>query len=99
VIHLNHRVEPAPEFDAPDLRPLEFHRRLPGYAPTPRVELLGLPGLSASTTVTLKDESKRFGLSAFKILGASWAAWRGLRASESVRSWTAGTICANSRDA
>lgn len=50
-----------------------FHRALPGYAPTP---LHSCPGLAASLglgTVYIKDEGQRFGLQAFKALGASWA--------------------------
>ena len=46
---------------------LAFHRSIAGYAPTPLVEL---PALG----VWVKDESDRFGLPAFKVLGASWAA-------------------------
>lgn len=55
---------------------LDFHRALPGYRPTPlhRLELPGLPG-----PTWLKDESDRFGLPAFKILGASWAVEQTLR--------------------
>ena len=56
--------------------PLEFHRKLPGYRPTP---LLTAPSLATSlgvAEVLVKDESNRLGLPAFKILGASWAAYR-----------------------
>ncbi len=56
--------------------PLEFHRKLPGYRPTP---LLTAPSLATSlgvAEVLVKDESSRLGLPAFKILGASWAAYR-----------------------
>jgi diaminopropionate ammonia-lyase len=49
------------------MKPLAFHRSIPGYVPTPLVEL---PELG----VWVKDESDRFGLPAFKVLGASWAA-------------------------
>jgi len=52
---------------------LAFHRSLPGYAPTP---LHALPGLAADLGLChlyVKDESRRFGLRAFKALGASWA--------------------------
>jgi diaminopropionate ammonia-lyase len=52
----------------------EFHQRLAGYRPTP------LHRLDIQGTVFLKDESDRFGLPAFKILGASWAVERTLRA-------------------
>ena len=57
-----------------------FHATLPGYRPTP---LVGLPGLAASLGVAqvwVKDEADRFGLPAFKILGASWAVNRALSA-------------------
>lgn len=60
--------------------PIEFHRSLPGYAPTP---LTALPSLAASlgvATVLVKDESQRLGLPAFKILGASYAISRALSA-------------------
>jgi diaminopropionate ammonia-lyase len=46
-----------------------FHERLPGYRPTPLRPITG----QRPPTVLLKDESNRFGLPAFKILGATWA--------------------------
>jgi len=52
---------------------LEFHRSLPGYAPTPLVELLDLAGEVGVGRVLVKDESRRLGMPAFKVLGASWA--------------------------
>ena len=55
-----------------------FHRTLPGYRAT---ALVGLPGLAAQLgvgAVWVKDESDRFGLPAFKVLGASWAVNRAL---------------------
>ncbi|HTJ40164.1 MAG TPA: pyridoxal-phosphate dependent enzyme [Dactylosporangium sp.] len=54
----------------------EFHRALPGYAPT---RLVDLPELARSLGVArllAKDESNRLGLPAFKALGASWAVHR-----------------------
>ncbi|MBK7622536.1 MAG: diaminopropionate ammonia-lyase [Kineosporiaceae bacterium] len=50
-----------------------FHRTLPGYSPTPLVELPALATELGVGRVFVKDESQRFALSAFKILGASWA--------------------------
>ena len=50
-----------------------FHSSIPGYSPTP---LVNLPKLAASLGVAglyVKDESKRFGLNAFKVLGGSFA--------------------------
>lgn len=55
-----------------------FHAALPAYRPTP---LHSVPGLAAALgvgAVLVKDESDRFGLPAFKVLGASWAAHRAL---------------------
>lgn len=52
---------------------LAFHRSLPGYAPTP---LHSLPTAARDLgvgTLLVKDESRRFGIKAFKALGASWA--------------------------
>src|SRR3954464_4560553 len=53
-----------------------FHRGLDGYAPS---ELREAPELAEAVRVgrvLLKVETERFGLPAFKILGASWAAER-----------------------
>ena len=53
-----------------------FHRNLLNYNETP---LMHLPNLSKELGlghVLLKDESNRFGLPAFKILGASWAVYK-----------------------
>jgi len=50
-----------------------FHSKLPGYRPTP---LLSLPAFAAALGVEqilVKDESHRFGLNAFKMLGGAWA--------------------------
>jgi len=55
-----------------------FHRTLPGYAPTPLVEVPELAAELGARRVFVKDESARMGLSAFKILGASWAIHRAL---------------------
>ena len=58
--------------------PTTFHRRLPGYCVTP---LRSLPALAARLgvrEVLAKVETERFGLPAFKMLGASWASYRSL---------------------
>ncbi|UCC29019.1 MAG: diaminopropionate ammonia-lyase [Phycisphaerales bacterium] len=60
----------------PGRGPLEFHRRLPGYRPTPLRRLPELASRLRVGEVFLKDESDRLRLPAFKILGASWAAYR-----------------------
>jgi diaminopropionate ammonia-lyase len=53
-----------------------FHRQLPGYAPTPLVELPALARQLGVGRLLVKDESSRLGLPAFKVLGASWAVAR-----------------------
>ncbi len=50
-----------------------FHRTLPGYLPTPLHDLTGLARTLGLGRVLVKDEGHRFGLKAFKGLGASWA--------------------------
>lgn len=50
-----------------------FHKTLPEYAVTPLVRLDDLAKKLGVDAVYLKDESKRFGLNAFKALGGSWA--------------------------
>ena len=62
----------------PDRAPLRFHRRLPGYEETPLVDAPKLAGALGVGKVFVKDESSRLGLPAFKVLGASWAAYRAL---------------------
>jgi diaminopropionate ammonia-lyase len=67
----------------------EFHRGLPGYAPTP---LRALPAPAAELgvgEVLVKDETDRLGLPAFKVLGASWAVHRALLRSSPERLVTA----------
>ena len=60
----------------PDSQVLEFHRALPGYAPTPLHRFSSLAQRLGVGEVLVKDESNRWRLPAFKILGASWAAYR-----------------------
>lgn len=67
----------------PDLTPLlapatvaavrRFHQSLPDYQPTPLVWLPGLAQKLGVGAIFIKDESHRFGLNAFKGLGASYA--------------------------
>jgi diaminopropionate ammonia-lyase len=60
-------------------RPIDFHRRLPGYRESPLVEVPRLAELLGVATVLVKDETSRFGLPSFKVLGASWATYAALR--------------------
>jgi diaminopropionate ammonia-lyase len=50
-----------------------FHQSLPGYSPTPLVPIPELATELGVSRLLVKDESSRLGLSAFKVLGASWA--------------------------
>ena len=51
----------------------EFHQSMPGYEPTPLVNLKALSSKLGVGEILVKDESKRFGLNAFKVLGSSYA--------------------------
>jgi diaminopropionate ammonia-lyase len=73
---------------APGTEARAFHEAMAGYRATPVHDLpvaadLGLAG------VGLKDESDRFGLPAFKVLGASWAVEQALRERPEVRTLVA----------
>lgn len=50
-----------------------FHKTFPQYYPTPIVELEQLANNLGIKKIWVKDESKRFGLNAFKVLGGSYA--------------------------
>ena len=53
-----------------------FHRTFREYAPTPLHDLPHLAGEFGLGRILIKDESRRFGLNAFKVLGASYAIGR-----------------------
>jgi diaminopropionate ammonia-lyase len=63
---------------APSRTPLEFHPRLPGYKPTPLIEVPRVADELRLGAVWVKVEADRLGLPSFKILGASWAVYRAL---------------------
>ena len=58
--------------------PLELHEKLPHYAPTPLVEAPSIAERLGLGRVLVKDESQRFGMPSFKLLGASWATYQAL---------------------
>ncbi len=77
-----------PRWEAPDLgftalirerAALALHRALPGYAPTPLVRAPAAAAAAGVGEVLVKDESGRFGIDAFKGLGASFAMYTVLR--------------------
>lgn len=72
---LNEISDVAPWSDDPG-DPLAFHKRLPGYEQTPLVSCPRLATRLGLANVLVKVETQRLGLAAFKMLGASWAAYR-----------------------
>ncbi len=75
---LNHRSASHIPGIEPHRHALQVHRRLPCYRATP---LLDCPDLAAALGVArvwVKSESSRMGLPSFKMLGASYAAYREL---------------------
>ena len=51
----------------------EFHKTIPGYEATPLVDLQNMAKQLNVAKLWTKDESKRFGLNAYKFLGVSYA--------------------------
>lgn len=71
---VNYQKEKLIGFDAQSMHDVyEFHKSLPNYKPTPLVDLKNLATHYGVKKIWLKDESKRFGLNAFKVLGGSYA--------------------------
>ena len=56
----------------------DFHCGLPDYKQTPLVKLDDLAKEVGVRAIYLKDEGSRFGLPSFKVLGASWGAFRAI---------------------
>lgn len=85
---------------APDLtRPvfsndetLEFHGHLEGYAPSPLISLEALAKELGVGKILVKDESHRFGLNAFKGLGASYAIFKFIQKMAQIRSGSPFTV-------
>ena len=50
-----------------------FHSSFPAYSPTPLVKLDNLASHFGLKNIVVKDESYRFGLNAFKVLGGAYA--------------------------
>jgi diaminopropionate ammonia-lyase len=65
---------------SPDPRVGRFHRSMPGYRASPLAEAPGVAAHLGLERLELKMEVERFGLPAFKLLGASWAVCRALSA-------------------
>lgn len=70
---------------------LSFHRTLDNYKPTPLVELPDLADFYDVGKIYVKDESFRFGLNAFKGLGASYAIHQILQKDPSINTFCTAT--------
>ncbi|MGZ6366137.1 MAG: diaminopropionate ammonia-lyase [Ktedonobacteraceae bacterium] len=66
-----------------------FHKCLPGYAPTPLIEAPQLARQLGVGNIWIKDETLRFDMPSFKILGTSWAVYQALmsRLGNEIESW------------
>ena len=76
---------PAEFSEAVAEKVLRFHRQLPDYAPTKLVPLTALSKAWNLGDIYVKDEATRFGLKAFKALGASYAVARLISREISIR--------------
>lgn len=75
-LHCTHGGERADtEAFGPDmaLRVRSYHRSFPEYSLTPLVDLKELASRVGVASIHVKDESYRFGLNSFKVLGGSYA--------------------------
>lgn len=71
---LIYKKEKLKGFDEKEMQNVfNFHQSLPNYEPTPLVDLKNLAKYCGVKKIWVKDESKRFGLNAFKVLGGSYA--------------------------
>ncbi len=72
-VFINKNHKPLNPQDLPSRNPdvQTFHQSLPHYNKTPLVPLPEIAKELGVGQILLKNESKRFGLSAFKILGVS----------------------------
>lgn len=70
---------------------LQFHKSLSAYKPTPLVELENFAKSLGVGKIYVKDESHRFGLNAFKGLGASYAIHRLLEKDPTIETFCTAT--------
>ena len=71
--HPEHQADLSPYNGEAAEKVRAFHRSMTEYAPTPLVSLAALAKRFGVKSFRVKDESKRFGLNAFKALGGSYA--------------------------
>ncbi len=77
-VFVNPRASLSLDGEFPSREAFAFHKKLPGYAPSPLIDAPAIAARLGVGKVWVKDESSRFGLPAFKFLGASWAVYRAL---------------------
>ena len=81
----NAMVKDNPDWEGPEFSflhyndMLDFHKSLTGYSPTPLVPLPEMAKELNIRELLVKDESHRFGIKAFKAIGASYAIYRFLK--------------------
>nr|POF22077.1 diaminopropionate ammonia-lyase [Quercus suber] len=78
IINQNAHQWTSLELDEDANKVLAFHKDLPQYRASPLISLHSIAQELGVQAVYVKDESNRFGLPSFKILGASWAVYRAI---------------------
>ena len=82
---VNKYYQSHPEWNSETVRPFidteawEMHQNIPGYKATPLLELPEEAEVLGFKNLFIKDESQRFGVKAFKPLGASYAVFKFLK--------------------
>ncbi len=69
----------APPTTAVRLEAIVFHRTMPDYAATPLVSLPRIASELRVSRVMIKNEERRLGLPAYKVLGGAWALHEAIR--------------------
>ena len=70
---------------------IDYHKTLPNYKPTPLVSLNNLAEKHGVNNIFVKDESHRFGLNAFKGMGASYAVHKLLEEKPEIKTFATAT--------
>jgi diaminopropionate ammonia-lyase len=76
IVFANPQAVPQLDGEIPGGEAFDFHQKLSGYRQSPLIDAPGIADVLGVGKVWVKDESSRFGLPAFKFLGASWAVYR-----------------------
>src|SRR5690348_12564099 len=89
IVFANPQATPQLDGEFPGGEAFDFHQKLPGYRQSPLIDAPSIADVLGVGKVWVKDESSRFGLPAFKFLGASWAVYRVLveRSGGNIEPW------------